>query len=122
MVNSGPDNADFVAVKDECTGVTVPPGGRCGVELAFRPHGEGFTSQTYGFDVSGGDYRLLAERAAVVTLTGTGLAGPARPGSSDSTQATTPVPIGLYLPVAGIGALGLGLLLLTAGRRQQRAR
>jgi hypothetical protein len=114
VVNSGPDNADFLAVKDGCTDATVAPGERCAVELAFKPHAEGATSQTYGFDVSGLDYRLLAERAAVVTLTGTGLPGPPQPRP---TVPPDPVPIGLYLPVAGFLALGLGCMLLTFARR-----
>lgn len=110
-VNSGPDNADFVVTKDECTGVTLVPGAGCTVELAFMPHGVGPTSQTFGFDVSGADYRSINERAAVTTLGGTGTPAPPKPRS------TAPLPTGMFIPVAGVAALGLGMFILSMTRR-----
>lgn len=110
-VNSGPDNTDFVVAKDGCTGVTLVPGASCAVELAFMPHGVGPTSQTFGFDVSGADYRTISERAAVMTLGGTGTPAPPKP------RPTAPLPTGMFIPVAGVATLGLGMLILSMTRR-----
>lgn len=111
-LNTGPDNIDFVATRDGCTGVTLAPGERCGVDLAFKPTAAGATSQTFGFDVSGPDYKTLAERVAVVTLNGigTGTLPPVR-------AAPAPLPEGFFIPVIGMVALGLGLFILAATRR-----
>lgn len=114
-VNSGPDNADFVVSKDGCTGVTLVPGASCTVELSFMPHGVGPTTQTFGFDVSGADYRTISERAAVMTLSGTGTPAPPKP------KVTAALPTGLIFPVAGVTALGLGMLILATTRRRQSA-
>ncbi len=123
-VNSGPDNRDFLATNDGCTGTTLDPGGRCGVDLAFKPMNQGFTSQTFGFSVSGGDYRTLRERAGVVTLNGTGtesgavsVSVPSRGGRSAAASA---VPIGMLIPIAGIGAIGLGMIVLASTGRARR--
>ena len=120
MVNSGPDNAHFVVTKDECTGTTLEPGGRCAVELAFQPIDLGFTTQTFGFDVTGGDYRTLGERAAVVTLNGTATIGGA-PKARAPAPPAAPVPIGMLFPVAGVGAMGLGMLILGCTKRPRAA-
>lgn len=115
-VNSGPDNADFVVVGDGCSGLDLAPQGRCPLEVAFKPTAVGSTSQTVGFDVSGPDYPTFAERAAVVTLTGVGTAEGAAPPTTLPPQpgerTTAPIPLGLFILVAGVGALGLGFFIL----------
>jgi hypothetical protein len=115
-VNSGPDNADFVVVGDGCSGLDLAPQGRCPLEVAFKPTGVGLTSQTVGIDVSGPDYRTFGERAAVVTLTGIGdqegAAPTTQPLPPPGERTTAPVPLGLFILVAGVGALGLGFFLL----------
>lgn len=124
-LNSGPDNADFVATKDGCTGATVEPGAGCTVELAFKPLGVGRTSQTFGFDVSGADYRTLGERVAVMTLNGegtpsvTGSVPSVTPARDGPPSRTASVPAGLYLPVIGVAALGFGLLIMSSTRRAE---
>jgi hypothetical protein len=125
-VNSGPDNADFVVVSDGCSGLDLVPQGRCPLEVAFKPTAVGSTSQTVGFDVSGPDYRTFGERAAVVTLTGIGSANGAAPTTlpppPPGERTTAPVPSGLFVLVAGVGALGLGFLILAATSRGPVAR
>jgi hypothetical protein len=126
-VNSGPDNADFVVAIDGCSGLTVEPGGRCPLEIAFRPTGLGPTSQTIGIDVSGPDYRTFGERAAVVTLTGTGIEEGAAPlpqqvPAPGSRQSSGGVPIGLVIPIVGVGAIGLGFVALAATAGAPRGR
>ena len=122
-VNSGPDNADFVPVADGCSGVTLQPGDRCPLEIAFKPTAVGPTTQTLGFDVSGPDYRTFGERAAVVTLRGTGTADGAaplvlpRPVPGQADQAASPLPVGLLFPIAGVAALGLGFMILASASR-----
>ncbi len=53
------------------------------------PLGVGPTSQTFGFDVSGADYRTISERTAVMTLGGTGTPAPPKP------RPTAPLPTGM---------------------------
>ncbi|HEX2119631.1 MAG TPA: choice-of-anchor D domain-containing protein [Acidimicrobiales bacterium] len=114
-LNSGPDNADFVATKDGCTGATLGPGETCSVELAFRPTTAGPTSQTFGFDVSGAEYETLGERVAVMTVNGTGTG--TTPPVTAAGPAAASVPEGLWFPVAGVSALGLGMFMLATTRR-----
>lgn len=120
-VNSGPDNADFVIVGDGCSGLDVAPQGRCPLEVAFRPTAVGATSQTVGVDVSGPDYLTFGERAAVVTLTGLGTAEGAAPTTlpppPPGERTTAPIPLGLFILVAGVGALGLGFFILASTSR-----
>lgn len=128
VVNSGPTNADFVVAKDGCTGVTLEPGGRCPLEVAFKPTGVGPTSQTLGVDVSGPDYRTFGERAAVVTLDGVGIAdggvppAPATPETGQAGLGPSPLPIGLVIPIAGVAAIGLGFMALASTARPRAAR
>jgi hypothetical protein len=119
-VNTGPDNADFVVVKDGCSGLDVPPQGRCPLEVAFKPTAVGSTTQTVGFDVSGPDYLTFGERAAVVTLRGVGTAEGAVTTTlapPPGTRSTAPIPLGLVILVAGVGALGLGFLFVASTAR-----
>ena len=121
-VNSGPDNADFVVVKDGCSGLDLAPQARCPLELAFRPTAVGSTSQTVGIDVSGPDYLTFGERAAVVTLMGVGTAEGAAPTTLPAPppgeRTTAPIPLGLLILVAGVGALGLGFFILASTSRR----
>lgn len=124
-VNSGPDNADFVVVLDGCSGLDLAPQGRCPLEVAFKPTGVGSSSQTVGFDVSGPDYRTFGERAAVVTLTGVGVAEGAAPTTlpppTTGQRTTAPIPLGLFILVAGVGSLGLGFFILASTPRRRVA-
>jgi hypothetical protein len=121
-VNSGPDNADFVVVKDGCSGLDLAPEGRCPVEIAFKPISVGSTSQTLGIDVSGPDYVTFGERAAVVNLIGVGTAEgavtstlPPVPGGS-AEGGLGAIPIGLLILVAGVASIGLGFMALASVR------
>ena len=69
--------------------MTLVPGASCPAELAFMPLGVGPTSQTFGFDVSGADYRTISKRTAVMTLGGTGTPAPPKP------RPTAPLPTGM---------------------------
>lgn len=125
-VNSGPDNADFLVVRDGCSGLDLAPQERCSLEVAFRPKAVGSTSQTVGIDVSGPDYPTFGERAAVVTLTGVGTAEGAVPTTvrppPPGERTTAPIPLGLLVLVAGFGALGLGFFILASTPRHPVAR
>ena len=120
-VNSGPENADFVVVKDGCTGLDLAPQARCPLEVAFKPTTVGPTFQTIGFDVSGPDYRTFGERAAVVELRGVGTEDGALPTTlpppPPGERTTAPVPLGLLILVAGVGATGLGFFILASTSR-----
>lgn len=124
-VNSGPDNADFLVIRDGCSGLDLAPQERCPLEVAFRPKAVGPTSQTVGIDVSGPDYPTFGERAAVVTLTGVGTAEGAVPTTvrpPPGERTTAPIPLGLLVLVAGFGALGLGFFILASTPRRPVAR
>ena len=81
----------------------------------------GPTFQTIGFDVSGPDYRTFGEGAAVVELRGVGTGDGALPTTlpppPPGERTTAPVPLGLLILVAGVGAVGLGFFILASTSR-----
>ena len=87
-IENGPAG-DFAISASTCTGVTLPPGGRCQVSVTFTPRAPGARAATLRFDDTGvGTPHRLSLRGTGATPTVIVNPGVGRPGTVTATTGT----------------------------------